>query len=52
MKIKESEKIDKNLDLAREQKKKQTMEPEGYGDTTYSWCTWDNPQRVDKRTWK
>ena len=26
------------------------MEHEGDGDTSWNWCTWNNPQRIDKRT--
>ena len=40
LKIKESDKINKYLDLAREQKKK-TVEHEGDGDTNCSRCTWN-----------
>ena len=40
VKIKESEKRDKYLDLAREQK---TMEKESDSDINCSWYTWDNP---------
>ena len=39
MKIKESEKINKYLDLVREQK--ETEEYEGVGDTNCIWCTWN-----------
>ena len=48
VKIKESEKRDKCLDLARELKK--TMEPEGYNDTRCGWCTWNNHQSIGKGT--
>ena len=47
VKIKESEKRDKYLDLAREQI---TMEHEGDGDTNCDWCTWDNSQKTSKVT--
>ena len=47
VKIKESEKRNKFLDLARE---KQTMEREGVGDSSCGWCTWNNPQRIGKGT--
>ena len=26
------------------------MEHEGGGDTNCNWCTWNNPQRIDKET--
>ena len=42
VKIKESKKRDKYLDLARELKKK-TMEHEGNGDTDCNWCAQNNP---------
>ena len=50
--LKESEKRDKYLDLARELKKKnkKTMEHEGDGDTNCNWCTWNNPQKIGKGT--
>ena len=41
VKIKENEKIDKYLELARELKK--TMEHEGDGDINCNWCTQNNP---------
>ena len=41
VKLKESEKRNKYLDLVRELKK--TMEHKGDGDTNYKWCTWNNP---------
>ena len=40
-KIKENEKRDKYLDLAREQKKK-AMDHEGDADSICEWCTWNN----------
>ena len=51
VKIKEIEKKDKYLVLAREQKTnkqnkaktKTTIEHEGDGDTNCGWCTWSNP---------
>ena len=46
MKIKENEKRDQYLDLARELKK--TMEHEGDGDIKCKWCTWNDPQRLGK----
>ena len=67
VKLKESEKCDKYLELAREQKtatNKQTKEKtnkklqkkkkeyEGDGDTICIWCTWDYPQKIGKRTGK
>ena len=42
MKIKESEKIDKHLDLARELKK---VEREGDGDTSCICCTWNRSEK-------
>ena len=46
MKIKESEKRDKYLDLARKKKKqnkkKTTMAHEDDGNTNCNWCTWNN----------
>ena len=46
VKIKENEKRDRYLNLARELKtKKKAMEQEGYGDTNCNWRTWNNPQR-------
>ena len=45
VKIKENEKRDKYLDLAREQKKtKKTIEHEGDGGTNCTWCAWNHPQ--------
>ena len=41
VKLKESEKRDKYVDLARELK---TMEHEGDGDVNCNWCFWNNPQ--------
>ena len=49
LKIKESKKRDKYLDLARELKKK-TMESDG--DTNCNWCTRDNSHRLGKGTGK
>ena len=40
IKLKECEKKDKYLDLARELKK--TMEHEGDNYTNYNWCVWNN----------
>ena len=51
VKIKESEKIDKCLDLAKELKKKQ-QKTMGIGDTKCSWCTWSSSQRLGKKDWK
>ena len=48
VKIKENEKRDKYLDLARELKKK-SMEHESDSDTNCSWCTWNNPRRSGKK---
>ena len=28
------------------------MEREVDGDANCNWCTWNNPQRIDKRNWK
>ena len=50
VKLKESKKRDKYLDLARELKK--TMGHKGDSDTNCNWCTWNNPQRSDKRKWR
>ena len=47
-KIRESEKKDKYVDLATEQKKKKTLEHHSDGDTNGGWCTWSNPQRIGK----
>ena len=46
VKIKEIEKRDKYLDLARELKK--TIEYESDSDTNCGWCTRDYPQRIGK----
>ena len=43
--IKESEKIQKYLDLTREQK---SMEHQNDGDTNCSCCTWNGPQRIEE----
>ena len=48
VKLKESEKRDKFLDLARGLKK--TMEHESDSDTNSDWCTWDNLQWIGKGT--
>ena len=45
VKLKESEKRDEYLDLAREGK---TMVYEGNGDTNNNWWTWNNPQNWQK----
>ena len=45
VKLKESKKRVKCLDLARELK---NMEHEEDGDTNYNWCVRNNPQRLDK----
>ena len=50
MKLKESEKRDNYLDLAREltphqKKKKQSAEHEGDDDTNCNKCIWNNPQK-------
>ena len=48
LKLKESEKKDKYLDLVRELKK--TMEHESNGDTSCNWCTRYSHQRIDNGT--
>ena len=48
VKLKESGKKDKYLDLAKEQKK--TMGHESDGDSKSNWCAWYSIQRFDKRT--
>ena len=48
VKIKESEKINKYLDLPRELKK--AVEHEGEDDTNCSWCTWNGPKRLEIKT--
>ena len=48
VRIKESEKTGKYLDLAKELKK--TVESTSDGDTIRSWCTWNGPQRFGKGT--
>ena len=45
--IKESEMIDKYLELARELK--MAVEHEGDDDTNFSWCVWNCPQRIGKK---
>ena len=50
IKLKESEKKDIYLNLARELKKNQTMEHEGDDDTNSNWGIWKNLQRIDKGT--
>ena len=50
VKINESEKIGKYLNLARERKKNKTVRHEGDGDTNCSWCTWNGLQRIRKET--
>ena len=47
VKIKESEKRDEYLDLARELK---NMGHKSDGDANCNWCTWNNRQRIDKET--
>ena len=49
IKLKESEKKNKYLDLARELKKK-TMEHEGDNYTSRDWCSWFSHQRINKGT--
>ena len=48
VKLKENEKKDKNLDLARELKK--TMEHESDSDTNCNWCTWHSHKRISTGT--
>ena len=48
VKMKENEKRDKYLDLARELKK--AVEREGDDDTNTNWHTWNSPQRLGKGT--
>ena len=48
LKLKESEKKDKYLDLARELKK--TMEHEGDNYTNRDWCFWHSYQKIIKGT--
>ena len=50
MKIKEKEKRDKYLDLAKELKK--ALEHEDDGDTNCNWRTWNGFQKHGKRDWK
>ena len=49
-KMKEIEKRDKYLNLARELKK--NAEHEGDGDTTCCWCTRSSPVKVWKKDWR
>ena len=46
--MKESEKKDKYLDLARESKK--TVEHEGDDYTNNNWCSWYSHQKIDRGT--
>ena len=46
--LKESEKKETYLDLARELKK--TVEHESDGDTNCNWCSWHSHQRIGTRT--
>ena len=48
VKIKESKKSEKYVDLAKELKR--TMEHEGDGDINSNPCTWNNTQRIVKET--
>ena len=51
VKIRESEKITKYLDLARELKK--AVEHEVDGDTNCNWSTWTGPKRLEwKKVWR
>ena len=47
VKLKESKKKDKYLDLARE-KNKQIVKHESDADTNYNWCTWKIPKGLVK----
>ena len=49
VKLKESEKTDKYLDLARETEK--TIKYESDSDTECNWCTWYSNQKFDTGTW-
>ena len=49
VKLKESKKKDKYLDLARKLKKTTTMKHESDGDTNCKWCTRYSHQRIDTR---
>ena len=49
VKLKENEKKDQYLDLARELKK--IVEHESDGDTNCNWCSWDNHEKIDTETW-
>ena len=44
VKMKETEKTIKYLDLVSEQKEK--MESNVDGDTNCNWCTWNDPQNI------
>ena len=48
VKLNESEKEDKNLDLARELETKVEHESDNY--TNCNWCSWHRPQKIGKRT--
>ena len=50
VKLKESEKKNKYLDLSRRLKKKTTVEHESDIYTNYNWCSWYSHQRINKRT--
>ena len=47
MTVKESEKIDKYLNLIRDLKN--SVEYEGNSDTNWSWYSWNGPQSLEKR---
>ena len=51
VKLKESEKKDKYLDLAREMKKK-TVEHENGSYASCNWCSWYSDQRIATKTWE
>ena len=46
VKLKENEKRDEYLELAREVKK--TVEHERNSDNNYNWCSWNSHQRIDQ----
>ena len=48
VKLKENEKKDKYLDLAKYLKK--TLEHESDGDVSCNWCSWYSHQRIDSGT--
>ena len=46
----ESKKLNKCLDLAREQKKKIVVEHQGDSDDNHSWSSWNNPVKEGIKT--